>query len=95
MSNGKAENSASAGTFIGPKPTSVRFHDSSAHGQAHPHTIRFGRDEWLKQPLPNLIWKAGTGISNADLHHPALDKAGNNRKLTHWLVLHGLDGVPK
>ena len=95
MSNGKAENRASAGIIVGPEPAAVRFHDGSAHGQAHSHPIRFGRDEWLKQLRSNLIDKTRTRISDADLHHPALDKASGNHKLAPWLVLHGFDGVPK
>ena len=73
----------------------MRFHDGSAHGQAHSHSIGFGRDEWLKQLRSNLIYKTRSRISDADLHHPALDKACGNDKVAPWLVLHGFDCVPK
>jgi hypothetical protein len=71
----------------------MRFNDTPAHREADPHSIGFGCDKWLKQLGSNLIYESRTRVSNADLHHPALGKAGRNHKLAPWLVLHGVDTV--
>ena len=73
VSNGEAENSASAGIIVCPEPAAVRFHDGSAHGLAHSHPMHLGRNEWLKQLRSNRIYETQTRISDADFHHPARD----------------------